>query len=100
MWFWIWVALVVAALGVGVWQLWRLWRHGMDAVRRAGACADELSRTAEHATARAQGAARARPQRVPALTEDPVEVRARVADVRRRRAERAAHRRRPRPEVY
>lgn len=100
MWFWIWVALVLGTI-VGALLLARLlWRQVTGLFRVAGECSDRLGTTMAESTARAEELVAARPERVPALAEDPVDVLDRATWVRRARLERALLRRRPRPEVY
>lgn len=100
MWFWIWVVLALGTVAFTLWLARLLWRQVTGLFHMAGECPDRLGTTMTESTARAEELVAARPGRVPALAEDPVDVLDRANRVRRERRERALHRRRPRPGVY
>ncbi|MGW8568262.1 hypothetical protein [Isoptericola sp. NPDC055881] len=93
MWGWIWAGLVVGTL-VGAFLVGRhLWRAGTRTLREASRAGELLGAASDRmATAVAQAEAH-RADTSPTLFDDPVVLRERVAEQRRRRAERAAARR-------
>lgn len=91
MWWWVWVLLVLGALAAVAALAWMLWRAGVRTLREAGRASETFSVVGERAAAAAQGATP--PDTSPTIFDDPVDLSARVADVRRRRAERRGRRR-------
>jgi len=87
---WVWVLLVVAALVGAAWLARSLWRSGIGLVREAGRAGQTLGSVGERAAQAAAGSVP--PDTSPTLFDDPDELRGRVAEVRRRRAERSAAR--------
>jgi len=100
MWGWIWAGLVVGTL-VGAFFLGRhLWRAGMRALREASRAGEALGSASDRIMASVAEAEAHRADTSPTMFDDPVVLRERVADQRRRRAERAAVRRARQEETW
>lgn len=97
MWFWIWTALVLAALVAGFLAWRHVWRRGRAVLRELGTSSDRLGDVLGEAGARTDARLDALGPVAVTVGEDPAPLRRAIEE---RRARARAHRRRPRPEVW
>ncbi len=94
MWFWIWSGLVVATLLCAAWLGRRLW-HSLKALgTEAGRASALMAEASDRVADLTERMAAAQPSTAPTLNDDPVVLRARVAELRSVRLESRSQRRR------
>ncbi len=100
MWWWIWIGLIIAALGVAFFLVRMLWRKVRAVFTAAAESAELAGDILASSSERTELRLAEQPSTATTIGDDPLELLRRVETLRDERLLRRAVRRRPRPVVY